>query len=244
MKKWKMSYNGKMRVHGSEELVDIEFDAEWFSEMPWFFYDVDLPAKMLARSVARETWSKELFENLKEAHQVHYEQMGYLNGTIKANGKILPLKLDAFRDHSYGRKRDWNLMHRYIFQMLYLENQCRLILGLVSQPCTASHYEMGYVVLPNGKIDAIEECDLKLWQHGESGNPSEELGFVVVAGKHTYECKVQYETTVAHYVGNNVQVKMYERFGTCEVNGIHGKVIAEWNYSNTNGKFKLDQYHC
>ncbi|XP_066250648.1 uncharacterized protein [Euwallacea similis] len=243
MKKWKLSYKGKMRVHGTDKLVQVEMQATWFSDLPWFFYDVELPAKSLARSFARETWSRELFEKLKEAHQSHYEQHGFLEGTLKVDSKEVPLKLDAFRDHSFGKKRDWTIMHRYIYQMFYLENQTRIVLGLVSQPYTASHYEMGYVVHANGKIEAIESCDLRLWQHGESGRPSDEIGFTFEAGQHIYECKVVYEHTVAHFVGNNSEVKMYERFGKCEVNSLKGKVISEWNYSNTNGKFNLDQYN-
>ncbi|XP_066250649.1 uncharacterized protein [Euwallacea similis] len=183
------------------------------------------------------------YKGKMRAHQSHYEQHGFLEGTLKVDSKEVPLKLDAFRDHSFGKKRDWTIMHRYIYQMFYLENQTRIVLGLVSQPYTASHYEMGYVVHANGKIEAIESCDLRLWQHGESGRPSDEIGFTFEAGQHIYECKVVYEHTVAHFVGNNSEVKMYERFGKCEVNSLKGKVISEWNYSNTNGKFNLDQYN-
>ncbi|XP_050301318.1 uncharacterized protein LOC126739604 [Anthonomus grandis grandis] len=244
MKRWDLNFSGKMRVHGQEKIVDVVIQAKFLSEMPYFFYDLELPAKMLARAMAREKWSKEFFKNLKEAHQTHYEQMGFLEGILKVNGEEVPLKLDAFRDHSFGLKRDWSAMHRYIFQMFYLENQTRIVLGIISHPVTASHYEMGYVVHANGKIDAINSCDLRLWQHGESGRPSDELCFTFVAGNHTYECKVKYDFTAAHFVGNNTEVKMYERFLTCEVNGIKGKGISEWNYSNTSGKFDLNQYPC
>lgn len=245
MKRWDIAFNGKMRLHENpEKVLDVKIQAKWTSDLPWFMYEVDLPLKMLARSIAREPWTEELFESLKSAHQVHYEQQGSLEGTVKIDGKELPLKLDAFRDHSFGYKREWKLMHRYIFQMFYLENQTRIVLGVVSQPCTGSHLEMGYVTHANGKIDVIDTCDLVLWQHGESGRPSDELCFTFVAGDHTYECKVKYDLTASHFVGNNIEVKMYERFLTCEVNGIKGKGISEWNYSNTNGKFDLNQYHC
>lgn len=245
MKKWDFSYNGKMRSHENpEKLLEVKIQAKWTSDLPWFLYEVDLPAKMLARAIARESWSKEFFDSLKSEHQVHYEQMGYLEGTVNIDGKELPLKLDAFRDHSFGGRRDWSLMHRYIFQMFYLENQTRIVLGVVSQPRTGSHLEMGYVIHANGKVDAIDTCDLLLWQHGESGRPSDDLCFTFVAGDHIYECKVKYDLTASHFVGNNVEVKMYERFLSCEVNGVKGKGISEWNYSNTSGKFKLDQYKC
>ncbi|XP_019761870.1 uncharacterized protein LOC109538883 isoform X2 [Dendroctonus ponderosae] len=241
MKRWDVAYNGQMRSDG--KLVQVEMQEKWVSDMPWFLYELELPAKMLARSIAREPWSEQLFETLKEANQTHYEQMGFMEGTLKVDGKEVPLKLDSFRDHSYG-KRNWSLMHRYIYQMFYLENQTRIVLGLISQPSTGSHYEMGYVVHANGKIDPIISCDLRLWQQGESGLPTDELCFTFEAGEHIYECKSKYHKTVAHFVGNNEQVKMYERFGGCEVNGVKGQVISEWNYNATSGKFDLDQYTC
>ncbi|CAG9770423.1 unnamed protein product [Ceutorhynchus assimilis] len=245
MKRWDLSYSGKMRIHGNDDkLVQVDMQAKFVSDLPWFIYETDIPAKMLAHSFAIEPWTNEYFQTLKEAHQSHYEQQGFLEGTLKVDGKEVPLKLDAFRDHSFGEKRDWSLMHRYIFHMFYLKNQTRIVLGVISQPCSSSHMQMGYVVHANGKIDTIDTCDLFLWQHGEGGRPSDDLCFTFVAADHIYECKVKYDSTVAHFVGENTLVKMYERFLTCEVNGIKGKGISEWNYSNTNGKFNLNQYHC
>lgn len=37
------------------------------------------------------------------ANQTHYEQMGFMKGTLKVDGKEVPLKLDGFRDHSGGK---------------------------------------------------------------------------------------------------------------------------------------------
>lgn len=245
MRRWNIEFKGKMRLHNDpDRLVQVKISAKWTSDLPWISFDLDLPAKMLARSISREPWSREKFEIMKEAHQTHYEQMGDLEGTLKIDGEELPLKLDSFRDHSFGFKRDWTLMHRYIFHMFYLENQTRITLGVICQPCTASHLEMGYVVQANGRVDVIESCDLLLWQHGETGKPSDELSFTFTAGDVIYECKVQYDLTVSHFVGNNEVVKMYERFLTCEINGVKGKGISEWNYNNLSGKFNLNQYVC
>jgi hypothetical protein len=59
---------------------------------------------------------------LQNAHQTHYEQMGYFTGTLTVENKSYRLKMDAFRDHSFGEsgktrfnnktidlgyKRDW-----------------------------------------------------------------------------------------------------------------------------------------
>lgn len=37
------------------------------------------------------------------AHQCHYEQMGKLAATLTVNGTEHKLKMDAFRDHSFGK---------------------------------------------------------------------------------------------------------------------------------------------
>lgn len=93
---------------------------------------------------------------------------------------------------------------------------------------------MGYIVHPNGKLEAIDSCDLLLYQHGESGILNKELCFTFVANGTTYEAKVNYEYDVVHYVGNDIEAEMNERFLACEVNGIPGRGISEWHYNNVN----------
>lgn len=47
------------------------------------------------------------YESLRKsyfrAHQVHYEQMGYLKGTLSIDNEKRYLEMEAFRDHSFGR---------------------------------------------------------------------------------------------------------------------------------------------
>ncbi|XP_060535138.1 uncharacterized protein LOC132707342 [Cylas formicarius] len=232
MRTWRVSFAGKMRLQKDPaRLVDVDLKATWTSDYPWFLYEVELPLKKIARSIALEPWTEDLFRNLKDAHQTHYEQMGYLEGTLKVDGKETRLSLDSFRDHSYGFKRDWSLMHRYIFHMFYLSNQTRITLGLVCQPCTSTDLEFGYVVLPNRKLETIDHCDLVLYQHGENGTPSDELCFTFEANDTTYEVKVTYEVTHVHFKGKNREAKMFERFFKCEVNGVTGRGISEWHYN-------------
>ncbi|KAJ8912966.1 hypothetical protein NQ315_000022 [Exocentrus adspersus] len=93
-------------------------------------------------------------------------------------------------------------------------------------------FEMGFIVHPNGEMDAIDTCDLLLYQHGEDGTISKELCFTFTANDFIYEVKVQYEHDFVHYVGNDIEAKMNERFLTCEVNGVPGRGISEWHYNN------------
>lgn len=133
-----------------------------------------------------------------------------------------------------GHKRDWTLMHRYIFHMMYLSDGTRISVGVVSQPSTTSHLEMGYVILADKSIHAIDSCDLLLYQHGEDGHPPKNLAFSFKAGGRTYEVsvdEVEYESV--HYKGNNTEAKMFERFVKYHVNGVSGRGISEWHYNNT-----------
>lgn len=36
--------------------------------------------------------------------------------------------------------------------------------------------------LPNGVLSAVDSCDLKLYQHGENGNPPQDYAFRFRAG--------------------------------------------------------------
>lgn len=111
-----------------------------------------------------------------------------------------------------GMKRDWTLMHRYIFHMLFLEDGTMASLGVICQPCTCSTWvtsdsmisidawmrqiiknwkissicfyrlEAGYLYEPDGSLHPIEWTDLTLYQHGENGTPPKDHAFSFKAG--------------------------------------------------------------
>ncbi|VEN36262.1 unnamed protein product [Callosobruchus maculatus] len=234
MKKWRVSYKGKMRQESNpQNVVNVELDGIWQSDYPWVLFEVDTPAHVLAKAFATEEWSREYFEKLKETHQSHYEQMGYFSGKLNVNGTIYELdNLDAFRDHSFSFKRDWSIMHRYIYHMFYLKDGTKISVGVVSQPSTSSNLLVGYVARSNKTVDMIDECDLKLYQHGENGKMPTELCFMVTANKKTYEIQVKYLHQSVHFKGRNKEARINERFLECIVNGVPGRGISEWHYNN------------
>ena len=44
----------------------VNMKAEWKSALPYFDFDVMIPEWTMARAIAREPWSREYFEMLKE----------------------------------------------------------------------------------------------------------------------------------------------------------------------------------
>ncbi|XP_063239939.1 uncharacterized protein LOC134540860 isoform X1 [Bacillus rossius redtenbacheri] len=139
MRKWRAQFDGDMRSEARPgELHRVRIDVTFSSEWPHFNFDTDLHPAVLCRALAREPWSRRYFDNLKNAHQTHYEQMGFIDGTADIDGRVVQLQMQGFRDHSYGDKRDWELMHRYSFHMLFLESGLRATIGVICQPCTGS----------------------------------------------------------------------------------------------------------
>lgn len=115
--------------------------------------------------------------------------------------------------------------------MFYLENGTFVIIGVVSQPSTTSSLEVGYVI-QDGEINAIEFCNLQLYQHAENGRPPLNYGFTFVANGSTYDANVQVEYDAYHFKGTDDEAKLYERFIKVDVNGIRGRGISEWQYNN------------
>lgn len=170
------------------------------------------------------------------AHQSRIEQMGQIKGQLRVGTESFDLEMDGFRDLSYGTARDWSLMHRYAFFMFFLEDGTRFSIIHVNQPCTGSNLKVGYVCLPNGSYIPIDSSDFELYQHGESGSPPKECAFQVEAGERRYTIQVQVVDQDEHFVGNDWEARMVERFIEVTVNGIRGHGVSEFHYRNTTGR--------
>ncbi|CAL4145451.1 unnamed protein product, partial [Meganyctiphanes norvegica] len=101
---------------------DVVLDLQFQSSLPYFDYDSQMDPVAAAKAFAYETWTREYFMSLKEHHQTHYEQMGHIGGTATIDGIKHQLHMQSFRDHSYGKMRDWRLMHRYVFHHVFLKD--------------------------------------------------------------------------------------------------------------------------
>lgn len=164
--------------------------------------------------------------------------MGQLHGKLSIGGETHDLDLEGFRDLSYGRARNWELMHRYAYFMFFLEDGSRFSLIHVNQPCTGSNLKVGYVCLPNGKYVPVDSSDFELYQHGENGTPPKECAFQVEAGEQRYTIQVEVVDQAEHFVGNNWEARMVERFIDVKVNGVRGYGVSEFHYNNKNGRPK------
>ncbi|XP_077291561.1 uncharacterized protein LOC143914977 isoform X2 [Arctopsyche grandis] len=238
MKRWKVTYNEKMFQDDPSDVVNVSFTGEWTAIWKHFNYDTDLYIPAVARSIARENWSRRYFEDLKNAHQSHYEQFGKITMSAEIDGEKFHATLDSFRDHSSGHKRDWELMHRYAFHHIFCEDGKSATVGVICQPSTATNFEVGVVCLPDEKksIYPLEWCNLELYQHGENGKSPVDYAFQFQAGGEVYTVEVQVHHQSEHFVSNHWDARMVERFVHYKVNGVQGWGVSEFHYNNKKGR--------
>ncbi|XP_013188592.1 uncharacterized protein LOC106133418 [Amyelois transitella] len=237
MKKWSVTYRGQMWYQNDpSKLVDVVFEGEWTATADYFDYDTDLHPPTVIRSIAREKWSREYFDILKNTHQSHYEQFGVMKCKFQIDNESFMYTVPSFRDHSFGQKRDWTLMHRYGFHHIFLKNGVRISVGVINHTCTASVLELGVVTLSDGTLLPVKWVDLQLWQHGEGGQPPRDYAFRLAAGDQVYTVQVLVEYESVHYVSEEWEARMVERFCKYTVNNVPGNGVSEFHYRHKDGR--------
>lgn len=235
LRRWSIQFEGPVHdVSGKGKPMHVRIDGDWFSDHGIFDYDTDMSTSATARIFAKEPWNKQYFSDLQKAHQTHYEQLGDLQVQVQMDNRIKPLILEfqSFRDHSFGTKRDWKLMHRYVFHHVFLSNRWKAVIGVVCQPHTCTTLECGFVCLANGSIWPVDHCSLELANHGEGGDPPRQYGFVFLAGDQEYQMQVDIEERMAHFYGEEQECQIFECFARYKVNGVPGTGICEWQNRN------------
>lgn len=239
MRHWRVSYSGKLRdATNTDKLFDVNLQLNFKSHLPHFDFNVHTSIPAMAKAVALEPWSRQFFQNLEEAHQNHYEQMGTLEGEVAIEGKgTFPLRLNhAYRDHSSCYKREWKYFHRYILHNVTVEDGTRFMVGRICIPISMSMFECGYVYTPSGIMHAVDWCDLPMWYIGENGDLPDHWGFNFGAGGETYIVKAEALETSVFYIGKKWEARIFERMCSFTVNGKKAWGFSEWQYRNNEGR--------
>ncbi|KAF8359495.1 hypothetical protein PRIPAC_94490 [Pristionchus pacificus] len=254
MKKWTISYNGKIvRSTGKRvftavgpEAEDILTGAEQIPatiEFTWtnfgdhFDFDKNISPTSIAHSLAKEPWSRELFEKLKDSHQSHYEQFGFLEGSLTIGGeKIDYVRMTSMRDHTITSYRNWSDLRRYIMMIYHLDDGTCIHTSLISMPETVfTQLEFGYVVTPDGKNYAVDRIHLNLADVGEvKGEFPQYFNYTFEAGPLKYDVKVNIIDTVSFKIGEKLETYVDENMATFETrDGLKGRGFIEAEYRIT-----------
>ncbi|XP_041978291.1 uncharacterized protein LOC121732474 [Aricia agestis] len=233
MRTWKVSYNGKMKSRDNpDKTVSVVSDLTWSAGWAPFEYDTQISARSTARDMAREPWSRDYFQLLQKLHQKHYEQMGFIAGTVTIDGKSHEIHIPCVRDRTCATIREWRNFHRYVLHFIFLENGDCMAVGSVSQPSILSHLTIGYVCRKDQTVCAVDSCDFQLYQHGEHQILPKDYGFTFEAGGESYVAQVQVFDEDYFYIGKERDTKIYERWSDVIINGVKGVSCVEWQYNN------------
>ena len=173
---WNVKYNGKMRKGKTDELVGVEFDLNFHATTCVHDTERNVEIKNLAKAIAREGWTKQFFEELKNTHQLHYDQWGMMRGKLVLDGKKINFKCNSIRDHSYGQ-RDWQRF-RYSVNFFSTNKGYKFYIANINLP-TTSCLNVGYVFYPCGNYENILENSLDLVKLGAYSKPLSSFGFTI-----------------------------------------------------------------
>ncbi|PAA62079.1 hypothetical protein BOX15_Mlig026943g1 [Macrostomum lignano] len=243
MKEWRVTFNGELRQRRGRQVRQVSFDLTWRAETPCFDFDTDMDAGPTCEAIAREPWSGDFFQRLREAHQTHYEQFGRLTGEIKVQDVgQWQLNLDSMRDRSYGLYRKWNDFHRYILQYFVLEDSTCIAFHLVCLPVLMTHLITGFVITPDKKKLAATASSRSLWQIGETEPPPKTYQVdLTVQGNQRYELEVTSVDAPSYYCGWNWEARLYCVLAKirCKLPDgriVNGRGMCEFEYRHSGGR--------
>ncbi|XP_005176834.2 uncharacterized protein LOC101894637 [Musca domestica] len=243
MKSWCIKYEGPLQQVSEGKELQVKLNLEFNSTSSHFDYNRDLSPAVIADSIARESWNEAFYIMCVNVHKflekrTHYEQNGELRGDLQIEGVGgKALKLNGFRDHSFGTDRCLSTINRYVYFSLFLDDGTSMVVGNLSQPSFfLSSLKVGYICTKDGIHKPITKCNFELYTYGEKGVPPNHQNFIVHTEETSYFVQIQVEDCAVRYMGGNWESKVYNQFFRCTVNGVQGHGITEYLYRHNGGR--------
>lgn len=126
---WRITYSGPIQKGGKSHQLSLDLRFE--GTRPLVNYKHISRPSDIAPVIAREKWTREFLESLKEIKKVHLEQGGHISGIIRLDGKDHQVEWRSVRDHSWGT-RSWESWRRHIWLGGVLDNGEAFNLSLIS----------------------------------------------------------------------------------------------------------------
>lgn len=155
-KRWRIRYQGPLAERGGGAARDGALDLVFTATHPLFDYAESTDRRLVAQAIARERWTRAFFLKLKDLGQVHYEQFGRLQGTVRFGDRVAELDLLTTRDHSFG-SRDWANWERHFWLSGVTADGYGFTAVAIRYDFCGPIYA-GFTIDPDGSSDAIVEC--------------------------------------------------------------------------------------
>jgi len=255
-KKWEMHFEGNLKDDKTGEIVPSKFDLTYTARLPIFDVISNGDFIGMAKSIAREKWTKEFFREAmssdtgttkgdgKKTAQHHYEQTGHINGTLILGNENVTIDLHAVRDHSYG-KRDWDFMCDHIWLMAVAENGQTLNFSIVNYPRLKKIF-VGYTDIDT---DAQSDCkdapqcisslrDYKIikYDHNNGLGPDEIIVECEYTNGKRYTVRAKRDANLLTPFANG---KFYfqEGLGMFDINGVKARGTIEYGFNQNRNRW-------
>ena len=158
---WIFDFNGTLLNLIDNKEHKVKLKGEFISLNKGIIdFFTNMPSLLTASAMAKEKWNKEFCNEVNKNNQVHYEEEGKVNVTIKIdNDKEESLFFNAVRDHSYG-KRIWDYMNNHLW-LSAINDDISFNFSMVSYP-SITLLEVGNIRLNNGNTIYLKEAKYDL----------------------------------------------------------------------------------
>jgi len=232
--KWEPIETGKIwRVTFDGEVTDPEgkphncvTNLVFTGDNPVYDFAKSSDQRMIADAIAAEKWNKTFFFNLKDSHQVHYEQTGTFKGTIVLDGKTFHLNMMASRDHSFG-SRNWLTWDRHYWITGISDNGFHWTVTTIKWQWLG-RLTAGFITAPDGTTDAIVDCTDLETVSKEQLLPNH--GFIDIHTRSGKSHKLEFWRNGEFPYLHDGKYMMKEGIGNYKFNGSEGLGMVEFGF--------------
>lgn len=263
-KLWHCTFKGKMKDNATGELFDSSFDVTYTARLPIFDSLYDADSTGMARAFAREKWNKQFFaeamssdmgmasaldrdknpdqikEEQRRNEQHHYEQTGWMKGSITIGNETFAVNLGSVRDHSFG-KRDWNYMNNHIWLMAITDEGQTLNLQLVNYPRVKRIY-VGYTDLQESKNYSLIDYQILEYNHNDGLGSDVIVVDMIFNNGQKYHVKATRDVNVlTPFDGGNFYFQ--EGIANFDINGIKARGTIEYGFNRDRSRWDSYDNH-
>ncbi len=222
---WRVMYDGN--VHDKEGKSHFcKLNLVFTGEHPIYDYARSSDQRLIADAIAAEKWSKEFFHNMKDTHQVHYEQTGNFKGSIVLDDQTFNLNMRASRDHSFG-SRNWLTWDRHYWITGISDTGYHWTVTTIKWQFLG-RLTAGFITAPDGSTDAIVECTDLETVSKEKLLPDH--GFVEIHTRSGKTHKLEFWRHGEFPYLHDGKYMMKEGIGTYKFDGVDGLGMVEFGF--------------
>lgn len=226
-KRWGVSYHGPMTDCSNGQEVHCALSCTFTATDPIFDFTYHMNPTTTAVAMAQEKWSKELFAEMQENKQTHYEQNGHLEGALALGDREILIDMNCVRDHSFG-KRDWNYMNKHYWLMALAENGDMINISMVSYPAL-HHLDAGNVILGGKTLSIVQVIPHGDFINDGKGPNTFHITCVLENGR-KITVYGEKETEVVYPLGDGYILR--EGLGTYSIDGRKARGIVEFGFNH------------